>query len=334
MSQANVKSKTDVPLLEVKDLRTWFHTFKGIVKAVDGVSFSIEQGEILGLVGESGCGKSVTGFSLLGMIDPPGNIESGEIYLEGEPLLSKSDIEMEKIRGNRITMIFQDPMTSLNPVLSIGKQIGETLRLHQGLTGNAARKRAIQLLNMVDVPSPEQRVNYYPHHFSGGMRQRVIIAIALATSPSLIIADEPTTALDVTVQAQLIKRLYQLVKDQGSAMILISHDLALVSGVADRIAVMYSGRIVEKGTMEDIIGSPLHPYTIGLLDSIPKMYGPRGRLNQIEGLVPNPFNLPKGCAFAPRCKKRSPICEEVFPEARSMGEGREVSCHFPEGSKR
>ena len=254
--------------------------------------------------------------------------------MEGEPLLSKSDIEMEKIRGNRITMIFQDPMTSLNPVLSIGKQIGETLRLHQGLTGNAARKRAIQLLNMVDVPSPEQRVNYYPHHFSGGMRQRVIIAIALATSPSLIIADEPTTALDVTVQAQLIKRLYQLVKDQGSAMILISHDLALVSGVADRIAVMYSGRIVEKGTMEDIIGSPLHPYTIGLLDSIPKMYGPRGRLNQIEGLVPNPFNLPKGCAFAPRCKKRSPICEEVFPEARSMGEGREVSCHFPEGSKR
>ncbi|NLO56777.1 MAG: ABC transporter ATP-binding protein, partial [Thermovirga sp.] len=195
-------------------------------------------------------------------------------------------------------------------------------------------KRAIQLLNMVDVPSPEQRVDYYPHHFSGGMRQRVIIAIALATAPSLIIADEPTTALDVTVQAQLIKRLYQLVKDQGSAMILISHDLALVSGVADRIAVMYSGRIVEKGTMEDIIGSPLHPYTIGLLDSIPKMYGPRGRLNQIEGLVPNPFNLPKGCAFAPRCKKRRPICEEVFPEARSMGEGREVSCHFPEGSKR
>lgn len=334
MSEANVKSKADGSLLEVRDLRTWFYTFKGVVKAVDGVSFSVERGEILGLVGESGCGKSITGFSLLRMIDPPGRIESGEILLASEPLLAKSETEMDRIRGNKITMIFQDPMTSLNPVLSIGKQICETLGLHQGLTGSAARKRAIQLLNMVDVPSPEQRVDYYPHQFSGGMRQRVIIAIALATSPSLIIADEPTTALDVTVQAQLIKRLYQLVKERDSAMILISHDLSLVSGVADRIAVMYCGRIVEKGTMEQIIGNPLHPYTVGLLGSIPKITGPRERLNQIEGLVPNPFNLPEGCAFAPRCKRCRPICEEVFPEARSFGEGKEVCCHFPEGAER
>ncbi len=334
MSDTNVKAKADGSLLDVRDLRTWFHTFKGVVKAVDGVSFSVKRGEILGLVGESGCGKSITGFSLLNMIDPPGKIASGEIFLEGESLLLKSEAEMERIRGNRITMIFQDPMTSLNPVLSIGKQICETLRLHQGLTGNAARKRSIELLNMVDVPSPEQRVDYYPHQFSGGMRQRVIVAIALATSPSLIIADEPTTALDVTVQAQLIKRLYQLVKEQNSAMILISHDLALVSGVADNIAVMYCGRIVEKGTMEQIIGNPLHPYTVGLLGSIPKMTGPRERLNQIEGLVPNPFSLPGGCAFAPRCKKCKPICEELFPEPRSFGEGNEVCCHFPEATER
>lgn len=315
-------------LLDVRELKTYFHTFKGIVRAVDGVSFSLKKGEVLGVVGESGCGKSVTGFSVLRLIDPPGRIEGGEIIFEGESLLKKSEREMEKIRGNKISMIFQDPMTSLNPVYTIKKQICETLELHGGLRGREAHNRAVELLRLVGIPSPESRVNYYPHQFSGGMRQRVIIAISLATSPSLIIADEPTTALDVTVQAQLIKRLYQLVKSNNSSMILISHDLSLVSGVSDNIIVMYCGRVIEKGSSETVISGPVHPYTVGLLGSIPKMTGEREILRQIGGMVPNPFDMPAGCAFCPRCELAQTICETEYPPLREIEEGHSVSCHF------
>lgn len=315
-------------LLDVRELKTYFHTFRGVVRAVDGVSFSLKRGEILGVVGESGCGKSVTGFSVLRLVDPPGRIESGEIIFEGESLLDKSEREMEKIRGNKISMIFQDPMTSLNPVYTINKQICETLELHEGLRGRDANKRAVELLRLVGIPSPESRVNYYPHQFSGGMRQRVIIAISLATSPSLIIADEPTTALDVTVQAQLIKRLYSLVKKNNSSMILITHDLSLVSGVSDNIIVMYCGRVIEKGSSETVISGPVHPYTVGLLGSIPKMTGEREILRQIGGMVPNPFDMPAGCAFCPRCELAQTICETEYPPLREIEEGHSVSCHF------
>ena len=318
-------------LLDVRELRTYFHTFRGVVRAVDGVSFSLKRGEILGVVGESGCGKSVTGFSVLRLVDPPGRIESGEIIFEGESLLNKSEREMERIRGNKISMIFQDPMTSLNPVYTINKQICETLELHEGLRGREAHKRAVELLRLVGIPSPESRVNYYPHQFSGGMRQRVIIAISLATSPSLIIADEPTTALDVTVQAQLIKRLYSLVKKNNSSMILITHDLSLVSGVSDNIIVMYCGRVIEKGSSEAVISRPAHPYTVGLLGSIPKMTGGREMLRQIAGMVPNPFDMPAGCAFCPRCELAHSICETEYPPLREIEEGHSVRCHFAGG---
>ena len=323
----------DEKLLEVRDLKTHFHTFKGVVKAVDGVSFSVNCGEVLGIVGESGCGKSITGFSILRLIDPPGRIVGGDILFEGESILRKTEKQMQKIRGNKISMIFQDPMTSLNPVYTIRHQICETLALHQGLGGKAAVDRGIQLMKQVGIPSPERRIHDYPHQFSGGMRQRVIIAISLATSPSLIIADEPTTALDVTVQAQLMKRLYGLVKDRNSAMILITHDLALISGVSDNIVVMYCGRVIESGTSNQIIGSPSHPYTLGLLNSIPKMTGPRVTLCQISGLVPNPFNLPNGCTFAPRCEYRQAICEDEYAASREVETGHFVACHFPRGGE-
>jgi len=328
MGKAGETAKEPELLLDVRELRTYFHTFKGTVKAVDGVSFSLKKGKILGMVGESGCGKSVTGFSILRLIDPPGRIESGEIIFEGEPLLEKPEKEMEKIRGNKISMIFQDPMTSLNPVYTIKKQICETLELHRGLTGVDAHNRAVELLRLVGIPSPEERILYYPHQFSGGMRQRVIIAISLATSPSLIIADEPTTALDVTVQAQLIKRLYGLVRESDRSMILISHNLSLVSGVSDNIIVMYCGRVIEKGPSENVVFNPAHPYTIGLIDSIPKMTGQRKMLKQISGMVPNPLDMPEGCAFRPRCAQAQRICEKEFPALREISAGHFVSCHF------
>lgn len=319
----------DVNVLELRNLKTYFHTFKGVVKAVDGVSLEVRRGEIVGLVGESGCGKSVTGFSVLRLLDPPGRIEEGDILFHGDSLLSKSDAEMESIRGNRISMIFQDPMTSLNPVYTIGRQIGETLELHQKLTGEPNRRKVVELLAMVGIPSPEERLSCYPHHFSGGMRQRVIIAISLATSPDLIIADEPTTALDVTVQAQVIKRLYELIRARGSAMILITHDLALVSQVADRIVVMYCGKVVESGSMEDIIFRPSHPYTLGLLNSIPGK-DRRKKLSQIAGLVPSPFDLPSGCSFAPRCSIAGDACLSRIPKPELVEDGHTVSCFFPE----
>jgi oligopeptide/dipeptide ABC transporter ATP-binding protein len=317
-------------LLDVRDLKTWFHTFKGVVKAVDGVSFNLKKGAILGIVGESGGGKSITGFSILKLIDPPGRFEGGQVLFEGEDLLTKTEQEMQKIRGNKISMIFQDPMTSLNPLYTIGEQIEESLRRHQpGLVAKERRTRAVELLRMVGIPSPEARIDCYPHQFSGGMRQRVIIAISLATSPALIIADEPTTALDVTVQAQIIQRLTELVREKNTSLILITHDLALVSEVADEILVMYCGKVVESGLVEELINRPLHPYTAGLLHSIPSLATEGARLEQIPGMVPSPFALPNGCKFAPRCSRCRQVCDEQEPDVSESGSGHKVWCHFP-----
>lgn len=317
-------------LLEVRDLKTWFHTFKGVVKAVDGVSFSLRKGAILGIVGESGGGKSITGFSILKLIDPPGRFEGGQVLFEGEDLLTKTEQEMQKIRGNKISMIFQDPMTSLNPLYTIGEQIEESLRRHQpDLMAKARRSRVVELLRLVGIPSPEARIDCYPHQFSGGMRQRVIIAISLATSPTLIIADEPTTALDVTVQAQIVQRLIELVREKNTSLILITHDLALVSEVADEILVMYCGKVVESGLVEDVINRPLHPYTAGLLHSIPSLATEGARLEQIPGMVPSPFALPHGCKFAPRCSRCCQVCGEQEPGVSEPGDGHKVWCHFP-----
>lgn len=317
-------------LLEVKGLRTYFHTFKGVVKAVDNVSFSLKAGEILGLVGESGGGKSVTGFSIIKLIESPGKIESGEILFNGEDLVKKSEREMSYIRGKDIGMIFQDPMTSLNPVYTIGKQIEEVLVLHQSQLSKEERKqRCIQLLKDVGISNAESRLKNYPHQFSGGMRQRVVIAIALAANPKLIIADEPTTALDVTIQAQILKLMTKLVRDHGCAMILVTHDLAVVSEVADRINVMYCGKVVETGSTDEIMTKQAHPYTRGLIDSIPDLENKIDRLETIKGIVPNMFKLPKGCNFYPRCNRRTEICETIEPEFNTLSHHHAIACHNP-----
>ena len=317
-------------LLEVKNLYTVFELFRGTVKAVDGVDFTLKEGEILGIVGESGGGKSVTGFSLLGLIDPPGRISAGEVIFRGENLLKKTEEEMRAIRGKEISMIFQDPMTSLNPLHTVGRQIDEMLALHTKLGAGERKKRAVELLDEVGIPNPAERLDSYPHQFSGGMRQRVVIAIALAANPGLIIADEPTTALDVTVQAQILALMENLVKRFGSALILITHDLAVVSEITHRVAVMYCGRIVEEGPTASLIERPLHHYTGGLLQSIPRMAGERTpRLPQIPGMAPSLFNLPAGCAFAPRCPAADELCRTESPTMREMGAGRRVRCHHP-----
>ena len=317
-------------LLEVKNLRTCFELFRGTVKAVDGVDFTLKAGEILGIVGESGGGKSVTGFSLLGLIDPPGRIAGGEVLFRGEDLLKKSEEEMRRIRGKEISMIFQDPMTSLNPLQTIGRQIDEMLALHTDLSSAGRRDRILELLNEVGIPTPEDRLDCYPHQFSGGMRQRVVIAIALAANPKLIIADEPTTALDVTVQAQILKLMENLVKKFGSALILITHDLAVVSEMTHRVVVMYCGKIVEEAPTAELIRAPRHPYTKGLLGSIPRITGVRTRrLPQIPGMAPHLFDLPKGCSFAPRCTCATERCREEAPAMRELSAGRRAACHNP-----
>ena len=319
-------------LLKVKNLRTSFKMFRGTVKSVDGVDFSLRRGEIMGLVGESGGGKSVTGFSLLRLIDPPGRITDGEVIFEGENLLAKSEEEMRRIRGKKIAMIFQDPMTSLNPLQTVGAQIDEMLRLHTGLSSQERKKRALGLLKEVGIPNPEERLVSYPHQFSGGMRQRVVIAIALAADPELIIADEPTTALDVTVQAQILKLMEELVDKRGSSLILITHDLAVVSEMADKVAVMYCGRIIEEGPTKELVNSPFHPYTRGLLDSIPKMSGARAaRLPQIPGMVPSLFDLPQGCYFAPRCSRATEQCLKSYPPMKQLTPARRTACFNPLG---
>ncbi|AZR73390.1 peptide ABC transporter ATP-binding protein [Anoxybacter fermentans] len=313
-------------LLDVKDLKTYFYSRQGVIKSVDGVSFQLKRGEVLGLVGESGAGKSITGFSILRLISPPGKIVNGEIYFLGKDLLKMKESEIEKIRGNRISMVFQDPMTSLNPLLTIGEQLMEVLRYHLGMKKREAKDRAIELLRMVGIPSPEKRLKQYPHQFSGGMRQRVVIAIAMATNPDLIIADEPTTALDVTIQAQIIKLMQDLIAEYKTSMILISHDLAVVSEIADKIAVMYAGKIVEYGPKAQVIGNPKHPYTQGLLNSLPNFDQKQKRLKPIKGVMPNPLNLPAGCKFKPRCPEAKVKCD-VMPELKAVGESHWVACH-------
>ena len=316
-------------LLQVKGLRTWFHTFKGVVRAVDDVSFDIRVGEVLAVVGESGGGKSVTGFSVIRLIDEPGRIESGEILFAGRDLMKLSEREMNRVRGKDISMVFQDAMTSLNPVYTIGQQIDEVLRLHTSM-GRADRRRAsVELLRSVGISNPEGRLGSYPHQFSGGMRQRVVIAIALAARPRLIIADEPTTALDVTVQAQILRLMTDLIHAEGCSLMLITHDLAVVSEIADRINVMYCGRIVESGSARAVIDGSLHPYTLGLINSIPDLNREQGRFKTIPGIVPNMFDLPQGCRFSPRCERAQDLCRTSAPDLRELEPGHCVACHFP-----
>jgi oligopeptide/dipeptide ABC transporter ATP-binding protein len=299
-------------LLEVNNLQTHFPTRAGLVKAVDDVSFYINEGELLGLVGESGCGKSITALSLMRLIAPPGEIVGGSIRFKDEDLLKASDERMREIRGDDISMIFQDPMTSLNPVYTVGEQIAEALRLHRGLNKRDAIGGAIDAMKEVAMPAPERRINDYPHQLSGGMRQRVMIAMALACNPELLIADEPTTALDVTIQAQILELLDELRQTRRLAVLLITHDLGVVAEVADRVCVMYTGRIVEESGVDELFEKPKHPYTQGLLRSVPKLRGigeqKETRLSTIEGIVPSPTNLPEGCHFAPRCEFRMDIC--------------------------
>lgn len=317
-------------LLEIENLRTYFKTFRGVVKAVDGISFSLDRGEILGIVGESGSGKSVTCFSLLKLIEEPGEVNADRIVFQGRDLAAATEKEMTKVRGKDISMVFQDPMTSLNPLYTVGKQIEEMLILHEPqMNREQRRERCVELLKAVGIPNPEQRLKDFPHQFSGGMRQRVVIAIALAANPKLIIADEPTTALDVTIQSQILKLMKQLVQERNASLILITHDLAVVSEMVDRIIVMYCGKIVEQGPVDQIIHHPGHPYTIGLLDSIPRLRKEQERLDFIPGMVPNMYDLPKGCLFAPRCKYCQDICHKETPEMKEVGERHMAACHFP-----
>ncbi len=301
-------------LLEVKNLQTHFPTRAGLVRAVNDVSFNLDRGELLGLVGESGCGKSITALSIMRLIAPPGKIVAGEIVFDGRNLLKLSEAEMRAIRGDDIAMIFQDPMTSLNPVFTVGEQIAEALRLHRKLSRKPARDAAIAAMREVSIPDPARRVDDYPHQLSGGMRQRVMIAMALACDPKLLIADEPTTALDVTIQAQILELLDELRKTRELAVLLITHDLGVVAEVADRVAVMYTGKIVEESPVDELFARPKHPYTEGLLRSVPKLSEAdvirKERLETIEGTVPSPTDLPPGCHFAPRCPHRMPRCED------------------------
>ncbi len=315
------------PLLEVRDLRTHFFTRAGVVKAVEGVSFSLEKGEILGLVGESGSGKSVTGFSLIGLVDPPGRIASGSIKFEGRELVGLPAQEMRALRGRRIAMVFQDPAATLNPVLSIGQQMTLAVQAHGRTSDAAARDLAARTLTRVGIPDAAARLDAYPHEFSGGMRQRVAIATALLHGPDLIIADEPTTALDVSIQAQILAEMKSLAKETGTALVWISHDLATVSSLADRVLVMYAGRIVEAGAVGETLRAPRHHYTRGLLDSLPAMARPGEKLTQIPGTTPSLLSLPPGCPFAPRCPRADSVCVTDPPDV--VTGGRLVRCHHP-----
>jgi oligopeptide/dipeptide ABC transporter ATP-binding protein len=317
-------------LLEVKNLHTYFPTREGLVRAVDGVSFHLDRGELLGLVGESGCGKSMTALSIMRLISPPGKIVDAEILFEGRDLLRLSNAEMRAVRGNDIAMIFQDPMTSLNPVFTVGEQIAEALRLHRGLSRKAARASAIEAMREVSIPDPALRADDYPHQLSGGMRQRVMIAMALACDPKVLIADEPTTALDVTIQAQILDLLNQLRKTRELAVLLITHDLGVVAEVAERVAVMYTGKIVEESPVDELFARPKHPYTEGLLRSVPKLtaqdVAKAELLQTIEGTVPRPTALPPGCHFEPRCQYRMPRCKEGEIPLYDVGPGVQVRC--------
>ncbi len=316
-------------VLEVSGLQTHFMTRHGVVKAVDGVDFRLAEGEVLGLVGESGSGKSVTGFSILRLVDPPGRVVGGRILFRGQDLAALSPAEMRAIRGDRIAMVFQDPLMTLNPVLRIDTQMVEAVQSHHRVSRRAARLRAAEVLQRVGIPSARERLTAYPHQFSGGMRQRVALAIALINEPDLIVADEPTTALDVTIQSQILSEVQALSRDSGTALLWITHDLAVVAGLADRVAVMYAGRIVETGPTQEVLATPAHPYTEGLLGSIPGQ-GRRGAtLAQIPGMAPDMSRLPPGCVFAPRCPRASPACAQAAPPPQRLAEGRTVRCLHP-----
>ena len=314
-------------LLEVKGLATYFFTPEGVVKAVDDITYDLEEGEILGLVGESGCGKSVSALSLMRLIAPPGKNVAGEVIFDGKDLLSLSDAEMRSIRGKDMSMIFQEPMTSLNPVLTIGRQLTEALQLHMGMDKNQASTRAGELLLMVGIPEGNTRLSDYPHQFSGGMRQRVMIAMALSCNPKLLIADEPTTALDVTIQAQILELVQKLSRELGTAVLIITHNLGVVARYADRVNVMYAGKIIERGTAREIYGNPRHPYTLGLLRSVPRLDEPRKELLEpIEGLPPDLIGLPPGCSFRPRCKYSIDKCATDIPPLTEVSEGHTSAC--------
>jgi len=314
-------------LLQVEDLKTYFFTEDGTVPAVDGVDFHVFRGETLGMVGESGCGKSVSSLSVMRLIPwPPGRIVEGRILFEGEDLLAKSESEMRKIRGNDISMIFQEPMTSLNPVYTVGDQISEAITLHQGLAPREAMTKAVDMLRLVGISSPEQRIREYPHQMSGGMRQRVMIAMALSCNPKLLIADEPSTALDVTIQAQILELMKQLKEELGMAILLITHDLGVIAEMAQRVVVMYAGKVVEEADVVSLFRKPLHPYTEGLLNSIPRIDATKSRLHVISGVVPNPLNMPEGCRFHPRCPYAEAQCRREAPELVQVEGDRLVSC--------
>ncbi len=315
-------------LLEIENLHTQFFTSAGTVRAVDGISYTVDEGESVAIVGESGCGKSVSALSILRLIpDPPGRIVEGSIRFMGTDLLHVSDAEIRAVRGRRIAMVFQEPMTSLNPVLTVGRQITETLEHHLGMDGAAARARAVELLGMVGISDPERRLKQYPHHFSGGMRQRVMIAMALSCEPKLIIADEPTTALDVTIQAQILELMKDLTRRLGVALIIITHNLGVVARYADRVNVMYAGKIIESGSARQIYHNPSHPYTLGLLHSVPRLDQPRkAKLDPIEGQPPDLTQLDEGCAFRPRCRYAVERCDGEIPPLEPVGEGQFSAC--------
>ena len=315
-------------LLEVRDLATNFSTEDGVVKAVDGISYDLEEGEVLGIVGESGSGKSVGALSLMRLIPfPPGKIVRGEVVFDGQDLMKVNEAEMRNVRGNKMTMVFQEPMTSLNPVLTVERQITESLQLHKGMDKTASRERALELMRMVGIPDPENRIKNYPHQFSGGMRQRVMIAMAISCDPRLIIADEPTTALDVTIQAQILDLMTSLSAQLGTALIIITHNLGVVARYADRVAVMYAGKIVEEGYAKDIYANPKHPYTVGLLNSVPRLDRDRqDTLDPIEGMPPDLIDIPNGCSFAPRCRYAYEKCTQETPQLESVSDAHTAAC--------
>jgi len=317
-------------LLEVHNLKVEFPTRRGVLTALSGVSFHINRGEVLGIVGESGAGKSLTGTAIIRLLDPPGRIAGGEIVFNNQRLDTLSEAEMRRVRGNEIGAIFQDPLTSLNPLYTVGDQLVETIQTHLDLGHKAAHNRAVELLESTGIPAARERFHHYPHQFSGGMRQRVVIALALAAEPKLIVADEPTTALDVSIQAQIIDLLKKLCKEHGTAVMLITHDMGVIAETADRVAVMYAGRIIETGPVQQVIQQPLHPYTIGLMQSIPNIQSSAARLEQIPGSMPRLNEIPKGCAFNPRCPRVMDICKTQRPELLALG-NRHVACWLHDG---
>ena len=330
----NVNSAPDLvrsTILEVKDLRVHFHTLEGTVKAVNGVSFALNKGETLGLVGESGCGKSVTAMTLLRLLpSPPARIADGAVLLRDENLVTASDARLRQIRGRQISMIFQEPMTSLNPVFTIGHQIGETFRIHQNLEGQALKEATVDILRKVQIPSARKRLREYPHQLSGGMRQRVMIAMALACNPEILIADEPTTALDVTIQAQILDLMLALRQELDTAILMITHDLGVIAETAQRVVVFYAGEVMENGEVRTIFKNPFHPYTIGLLNSVPRLgrrsKGGKSRLHEISGIVPSMYELPTGCLFEPRCQWPMDICSHERPKLKTLEPGHQVRC--------